>query len=132
MVETTGGNVRPTSPHLQIYRWSGTMAMSVAHRITGAALLIGMGLLAWWLVAAAIGPDAFASARRFLFSLPGTILVFAFSWALVHHAVGGLRHLIWESGVGMTRRNRELLAWGTLATSVATTALIWALAYFSR
>ncbi|MGV8840297.1 MAG: succinate dehydrogenase, cytochrome b556 subunit [Bauldia sp.] len=132
MAETTGGALRPMSPHLRIYRWSGTMAMSIAHRITGAALFIGMGLLAWWLVAAAIGPDAFATARRFLFSLPGTILVFAFSWSLIHHAVGGLRHLVWDAGVHMSRRNREFLAWGTLATSIALTAAIWALAYFAR
>ena len=29
---------RPLSPHLQVYRWSWTMAMSIAHRVTGAAL----------------------------------------------------------------------------------------------
>lgn len=132
MAETTGGNFRPTSPHLQIYRWSGTMAMSVAHRITGAALFAGMGLLAWWLVAAAIGPDAFAVARRFLYSLPGTVIVFAFSWALVHHAVGGIRHLVWDAGAGMTKRRRDILAWATLGTSIALTIVLWALAYFTR
>jgi succinate dehydrogenase / fumarate reductase cytochrome b subunit len=129
MAETTG-NFRPVSPHLQIYRWSGTMAMSVAHRITGAALFVGMGLVAWWLLAAAIGPDAFAVARRFLSSWFGTILFFAFSWALIHHIVGGLRHLIWDSGVSMTKRGRDLLAWGTLATSILLTAIVWALAAF--
>jgi succinate dehydrogenase / fumarate reductase cytochrome b subunit len=132
MAETTGNDFRPVSPHLQIYRWSGTMAMSVAHRVTGAALFVGMGLLAWWLLAAALGPDAFAVARRFLSSWLGTVLVFAFSWALVHHAVGGLRHMIWDAGVSMTKRGRDLLAWATLAASILLTAVVWALASFAR
>ena len=29
---------RPLSPHLQIYRWTWTMAMSIVHRVTGGAL----------------------------------------------------------------------------------------------
>lgn len=44
---------RPLSPHLQIYRWSWTMAMSVAHRLTGIALYGGIALFAVWLVALA-------------------------------------------------------------------------------
>ena len=45
---------RPLSPHLQIYRWSWTMAMSIAHRDTGSALYGGTLLIALWLIAAAI------------------------------------------------------------------------------
>ena len=37
---------RPLSPHLQIYRWSWTMAMSVAHRVTGTGLYLGTVLIA--------------------------------------------------------------------------------------
>ena len=47
---------RPLSPHLQIYRWTWTMAMSIVHRVTGAALYVGIALLAIWLVALASGP----------------------------------------------------------------------------
>ncbi|MFY8151045.1 MAG: succinate dehydrogenase, cytochrome b556 subunit, partial [Hyphomicrobiales bacterium] len=54
---------RPLSPHLQIYRWSWTMAMSIAHRATGVALYAGTVLIAAWLVAAASGPAAFDTAQ---------------------------------------------------------------------
>ena len=57
----TGAESRPLSPHLQIYRPMLTMMMSIAHRITGAALYFGMLLLAWWLIAAASGPNAYAN-----------------------------------------------------------------------
>jgi succinate dehydrogenase / fumarate reductase, cytochrome b subunit len=40
---------RPLSPHLFIYKPMLTMLMSIAHRITGAALYFGTLLIAWWL-----------------------------------------------------------------------------------
>ena len=39
---------RPLSPHLQIYRVTMTMAMSIVHRIAGAALYVGTLLFVWW------------------------------------------------------------------------------------
>jgi len=50
---------RPLSPHLSIYRWTLTMAMSIAHRATGIALYGGTLLLVLWLVSAAIGGSFF-------------------------------------------------------------------------
>ena len=46
---------RPLSPHLQIYRWYFTMALSIAHRVTGVGLALGLVLFTWWLLALASG-----------------------------------------------------------------------------
>lgn len=132
MVDMTGGPYRPLSPHLAVYRWSGTMAMSVAHRITGAALFAGVGLLAWWLVAAAIGPEQLAVVNAFFKTGLGRLILIAFSWALIHHLVSGVRRLVWDSGARMKPRGREILAWGTLAASIVATATVWALAAAMR
>ncbi len=91
---------RPLSPHLQIYRPMLTMMMSIAHRISGASLAIGFLLLAWWLVAIAAGPEAYATVERFFAGIFGRTLLFLFSWALIHHMLGGIRHLIWDTGRG--------------------------------
>ena len=64
---------RPLSPHLQIYRPMLTMMMSIVHRITGAALYFGMAILAWWLLAAASGPNAYATFEAVAGSLIGEI-----------------------------------------------------------
>src|SRR3977135_31305 len=56
---------RPLSPHLQIYRWTLTMALSIVHRATGVALYFGTLLLAWWLIAAASGAAAYATGPAF-------------------------------------------------------------------
>ncbi len=123
---------RPLSPHLQIYRWSWTMAMSIFHRGTGAALYAGTLLLAAWLIAAASGPAAFDMAQRAAGSLPGRIVLFGYTFALMHHMAGGLRHLIWDSGHGYGPQERNNLARMTLFVSAPLTVLIWVVAYLVR
>ena len=108
------------------------MVMSIVHRITGAALTFGMLLLAWWLMAAASGPGAFETANGFFASWFGRLLLFGFTWALLHHMLGGIRHLIWDTGAGYSAAARNGLAWATLAGSVVLTFLVWAVGYAVR
>lgn len=123
---------RPLSPHLGIYRFLFTMAMSIVHRITGAALYGGTLLLAWYLVAAATGPGAFAWASWFMGSLLGRLILFGFTWALIHHMLGGLRHLVWDTGAGFEPGTREMMAKATLVGSVVLTFVVWIVAYMVR
>jgi len=122
---------RPLSPHLQIYRPMLTMMMSIAHRITGAALYFGMLLLAWWLIAAASGPNAYANVEWFMGSLIGRLVLFGYTWALLHHMFGGIRHLIWDTRHGLEPAEREMFALATLVGSVVFTILLWAVGYFA-
>ncbi len=122
---------RPLSPHLQIYRPMLTMTMSIVHRITGAALYFGTLLVAWWLIAAAAGPNAFATVQGFADSLIGRLILFGFTWALLHHLLGGVRHLIWDAGYGFGPREREFLTLAGLIASVGLTVLIWILGYLA-
>jgi len=123
---------RPLSPHLQIYRPMLTMMMSIAHRITGASLAVGFVLLTWWLVAVSIGPEAYACVDAFFSSLIGRLLLFLFTWALIHHMLGGIRHLIWDTGHGLDKVSIEVFAWLTLISSIVLTVLIWVVGYALR
>ena len=116
---------RPTSPHLQIYRWTITMAMSIAHRATGIANYAGMALLAILLVAAAIGLEPLNLVNAIYGSWFGQIVLFGFTFSLVHHMLGGLRHWVWDFAVMMEPGQREILAWANLAGSIVITLLIW-------
>ena len=120
---------RPLSPHLQIYRPALTMLMSIVHRITGAALYFGTLLLVWCLIAAAAGPNAYATVQWFMESLLGRLILFGYTWALLHHMFGGIRHLIWDLGYGFGPSEREWLTVATLAGSVALTILLWFVGY---
>jgi succinate dehydrogenase / fumarate reductase cytochrome b subunit len=116
---------RPLSPHLQIYRPLINMVMSILHRITGAALYFGTLLVVWVLVAAATGPDYFATVIGLLGTWPGLIVLFGYTWALLHHLLGGLRHFLWDTGRGYDLVTIDLLSWGTVAVSAVLTILIW-------
>src|ERR1700688_3775630 len=129
---TTGSRrPRPLSPHLQIYRPMLTMVMSIVHRITGTALYFGMLLLAWWLIAAASGPNAYANVEWFMGSLIGRLMLFGYTWALLHHVLGGIRHLIWDTGHGFEPAEREMLTLVTLVGSIALTLLVWVVGYLA-
>ncbi len=116
---------RPLSPHLQIYRPLINMVMSILHRITGAALYFGTIVLAAWLVAAASGPDAFQAVSGWLNTWPGWIVLFGYTWVLIHHALGGVRHFIWDLGVGYEHETIDFLSWGTGVASILLTAMVW-------
>jgi len=120
---------RPLSPHLSIYRFMLTMAMSIVHRITGGALYVGTLLLVWYLVAAATDKKSFDLAAAVLGSFIGQVVLLGYTWALLHHLLGGIRHMIWDEGYGFTHPMRERLAQATLIGSLVLTVIIFVLAH---
>ena len=116
---------RPLSPHLQIYRPMLTMMMSIVHRITGIGNYFGTLILAWWLIAASAGPNAYARFEWFAGSIIGRIILFGYTWSVIHHMLGGIRHLIWDTGRGFGPSEREWLAAANLVGSIAITVVLW-------
>jgi succinate dehydrogenase / fumarate reductase, cytochrome b subunit len=127
-----GPGARPLSPHLQIHAMRINMVMSMMHRITGTALYFGTLLLAWWLIAAATGPGYFAYVNDLLGSWFGRLVLFGYTWALIHHMLGGIRHLIWDTGRGFELRTIDLMGWGTIIGSTLITLAIWTAALTVR
>lgn len=123
---------RPLSPHLQIYKPIFTMVMSIVHRITGVALYFGTLLLAWWLMAAASGPTYFDYVNGFFASWFGRLILFGYTWALLHHMLGGLRHFLWDIGKGFSEGSRNGLAKLSLVGSILLTILVWVIAYWAK
>jgi succinate dehydrogenase / fumarate reductase, cytochrome b subunit len=128
MVETKNPT-RPLSPHLQIYRPMLTMMMSIFHRITGVTLYTGVLLLVWWLIAAATSDSYFDMVQGFFGHWFGRLVLFGFTWALIHHMLGGIRHLVWDTGRGFELKTVELMARANLAGSIVITILIWIIGY---
>jgi succinate dehydrogenase / fumarate reductase cytochrome b subunit len=123
---------RPISPHLTIYRPQISSMPSIVHRITGMGLGIGTIWLAWWLIAAASGPEAFAVVQGFSSSLIGRLLLLGFTWALAFHFMNGVRHLIWDLGYGFDLKSMELGGWIAVYGSVLLTIAMWVLATIMR
>ena len=130
--EASRKHARPLSPHLQIYSPLINMVMSILHRITGAALYFGTLILAWWLIAATAGRSYFDFVTGLLHSPLGLIVLFGYTWALIHHALGGIRHFIWDTGRGFNLGTVNALSWATVIGSVLITVGLWALMFKLR
>jgi succinate dehydrogenase / fumarate reductase cytochrome b subunit len=128
--KSAGAKPRPLSPHMQIYRWPVTMATSIIHRATGLALSAGTLLVAWWLVATAMGDaqyDLFSTVAR---SPLGQLVLFGFVWSLAYHLLNGIRHLAWDVGYGFavqTASRTGVLVF-TLSIFVAIAVFVYAYA----
>ena len=114
---------RPLSPHLQVYRPQMTSISSILTRITGNALIVGVLLIVWWLLAAATGPDYFAIADAFVTSWFGDLVLTLSLWAVWYHYLAGLRHLYYDAGKGLEIETSEKLGWACIGGSVILTAL---------
>lgn len=123
---------RPLSPHLQIYRPQLTSVLSITHRATGIALVLGTLVLLYWLLAAASGAETYASAQQLLGSWPGRIVLLGFSFALFFHLCNGIRHLFWDAGLGFELKTAYASGTAVVFVSVALTVFAWALAYAMR
>ncbi len=120
---------RPLSPHLQVWRFSITMAMSILHRATGIALTLGTILVAVWLVAAAVGGDAYDGVSWFLGSWLGILMLMGWTLALFYHLFAGLRHLLWDVGYGFDLPTTDRLSYVVLALTGGATLLVWVIGF---
>ncbi|MDP6342272.1 MAG: succinate dehydrogenase, cytochrome b556 subunit [Alphaproteobacteria bacterium] len=123
---------RPLSPHLQVYRWQMTMALSILHRMSGVGLVLGLFLLTWWLIAAAAGPEYFQYVQAIFGSEIGRVLLFGFTLALFYHLCNGIRHLIWDAGYGFELDAMTRSGWLVLVASVMLTLATFGLGYAMR
>lgn len=117
---------RPVSPHLQVYRWPLSMALSITHRITGVGLGAGTLLLTVWLITAATTDRGFNRIQGFLGSVVGLFLLFCWTLALAFHFMAGIRHLWMDIGHGFREKEYRKSAIVVLAGTVGLTLLIWA------
>ena len=126
MADVNRGN-RPLSPHLTIYRPQMTSISSIFVRITGNALLAATLLLIAWLLAASTSAAAFAWVQYVITSWFGDLVFLLSLWALWYHTLGGLRHLIWDTGRGLELKTAERMGWMMIIGSILLTALtvIW-------
>lgn len=122
MADVNRGN-RPLSPHLTIYRPQLTSMTSILTRITGNAMLISALLIVWWFLAAATSPEAYALADGFLTSWFGDLVMTFSVLGLWYHTLAGVRHLIWDNGIGLDIPTAEKMGWAVIIGSVVLTII---------
>ncbi len=117
---------RPLSPHLSVWRWGPAMAVSILHRVTGAALTVaGLAVLTWWLLALATSQDAYADFTALAGQWFGLVVLIGLTWAFFQHLFSGIRHLFTDTGENLELGANKTSAVATIVASVALTAALW-------
>lgn len=114
---------RPLSPHLQVYKLPLAAVTSILTRVTGHALVAGILLLVWWLVGAVSGPSAFAAADWVVRSWLGFLILTGSAWALLYHALAGIRHLFYDAGYGLEIEEAQKSSWAIIIGSAVLTLI---------
>src|SRR5689334_15386946 len=117
-------NQRPLSPHLGVYKFAYTMSLSILHRITGCAATAGLLVFVWWLMALASGPRAYASAMSCLSTPLAKLALVGFTFSFVYHFCNGIRHLVWDTGHGLERRQARASGAVVILAALVITAVV--------
>lgn len=125
MTQNTPMNPRPLSPHMQVYRWTFTMALSILHRITGFGLALGAPLMVWWLIALLKGDEAFQQFHDFTHSLLGQLMLSCWLFGLIYHSLNGIRHMVWDAGYNITKGGAKASGAIVLVATLLLTAALW-------
>jgi succinate dehydrogenase / fumarate reductase cytochrome b subunit len=127
---------RPLSPHLTIWRWGPAMAVSILHRACGAGMAVVAGLaFIWWLTAAAMGAEAYATFLWAAKSPLGFLVALGLTWAFFQHLCNGLRHFVMDMGAGYELKINKMGAIVVMALPLLITLALWApiiLGYFAK
>ena len=118
---------RPLSPFMlgQTYRFQITSVMSLLHRMTGVVLAIAAFGFSWWIMSIALGGSYAEGAAAVTSSLPGRIVLFRVSLALMYHLFNGIRHLAWDAGFGFRIPQVYASGYTVLALTVVSTLILW-------
>ena len=118
-------DIRPTSPHLSVYRWQITMVMSILHRITGVGLMLGTVLLVIWLYVAAYDAPNYSYVHGLMSSVLGKLMLLGWTAAFYYHLGNGIRHLFWDMGQGFTIPQTNRSGWVVLIFTLLMTLATW-------
>src|SRR5262245_25211020 len=116
---------RPLSPHLSVYRMSKyTVLSSITNRFTGLGLTFGFLVLLYWIMAILGGPETYQRAENALGHPIFKVILSGFLFAFSYHLIAGIRHLIWDSGRGLEKRQSQKSAWALGVLSVLLTLVL--------
>lgn len=131
--------IRPTSPHLQIYRWNLSSLTSIFHRLTGVALFFSVIIISWYIVyySTQINIENQENCEcwsmtiiKNLFTLASIALIFS----LYYHFCNGIRHLFWDIGKGfdvkIANRNAKIVIFLALALTALTIGTVIYLKFY--
>jgi succinate dehydrogenase cytochrome b subunit len=122
-------NPRPKYLNLFEIRMPVPAFVSIAHRVTGAALFLLIPLLLYLLQLSLQTPQTFAAFKSIVSQPLMKLVLIGLVWAYLHHFCAGIRHLALDLHFGVGLEAARATSWVVLAVSIGLTlvfgALMW-------
>lgn len=96
---------------------------SITHRVTGLILALGIPLGAYLLDMSLRGPESYARVVALFGATSSRIAAVVLTWALAHHLLAGIRHLLSDIDVGSRLSAARRSAWIVNVSGLAIAAL---------
>ena len=121
--------VRPPIRNIHIsniltYRMPLAALVSILHRISGALLFVLLPLVLFLLDQSLLSEISFEYFRGFVSGWFIKLVLLALSWAFLHHFCAGIRHLVMDRHIWLTKAGSRRSAATVLVVSLALTALV--------
>lgn len=91
---------------------------SIAHRISGIVLALGMPFYIYVLQLSLQDEHGYALAASMFNRWPTRVLAVVTIWALAHHVLAGIRHLLSDVDIGSRLQPARRSAWAVNCTAV--------------
>jgi len=102
---------------------------SIAHRVSGVVLAAGLPAAVYYLDMSLRSEEGFEHTLALTHSLPAKLAGVLLAWALAHHLLAGIRHMLSDVNVGsplrMARKTAYLVNVGALVFAALATVLLW-------
>ena len=101
---------------------------SIAHRISGVLLFLSIPFVIYCLELSLAGPQGFQRLTQMSTNIWIGLFLILLLWAVLHHFCAGLRFLLLDIDVGVTKTAARASAWWVLILPMAATlmiALMW-------
>ena len=118
-------NNKPLSPHLTIYKPQITSLMSISHRFSGTFQSLGNLIIFLYFCVILVSENYYNYANLFFNSLLGKIFLFLYIFSICYHLFNGIRHLIWDIGLGFEIKNVYYSGYITVISAIVSNFIIW-------
>jgi succinate dehydrogenase / fumarate reductase cytochrome b subunit len=99
--------------------------MSILHRISGAGMFLTLPLIVWVFDMSLTSELSYAQLTELSGHWVVKIIYCGLAWAFIHHFFGGIRHLINDVHIGISKEASPTMAKGFMSASLLVSALAW-------
>jgi succinate dehydrogenase / fumarate reductase cytochrome b subunit len=106
------------------YRLPAAGMVSILHRISGAMMFLLLPFILYLFDLSITSEISFAALQGFASHWFVKLLILAISWGYLHHFCGGIRHLIMDTHIGLSKEGARKSANMVFAVSLPLTFLV--------